>query len=69
MTPQQFVAIVLMVAVLGGMAVIILRCLADLARTPDGRLRLFTRTGWKMMIVFAFPVGIPLYLLAGKAPY
>jgi len=69
MTGRQFAAIVLVVAVLGGMAVIIMRCLADLARTPDGRLRLFTRTGWQMMIVFAFPIGVPLYLLAGKEPY
>lgn len=63
---QNAVAIVLLAALLGSMAWIDVRCLADLARTGDRELRLFTRDGWRMIIVFAFPIGPMLYLLYGR---
>jgi hypothetical protein len=41
-------------------------CLRELAQTPDEQLRLFTRPGWTVLIVFFIPLGGLLYLTAGR---
>lgn len=65
-TAQTSIAFVLLLALLGGMVVIDSRLLADLASTPDRELRLLTRTGWRLLIVFSFPIGPLVYLLYAK---
>ncbi len=51
-------------------AVLVLRfeqlCLRQLAQTPDDQLRLFTRPGWTVLIVFFIPIGGMLYLTASR---
>jgi hypothetical protein len=41
-------------------------CLSDLARTPDDRLRLLTRRGWLVCILFLIPLGGAVYLRYGR---
>jgi hypothetical protein len=65
-TGSTVIAMVLLLALLGGMFWIDTRLLTDLASTPDGDLRMFTRTGWRLLIVFSFPIGPFLYLLYAK---
>lgn len=59
--------VVLLVLAVGLVAVVRfeMSCLADLARTPDHRLRLLTRQGWLVCILFLIPLGGFLYLLYG----
>lgn len=59
-------AFLLFMVVVGAVIWFDLRCLADLRATPDHRLRYFTRQGWMMIIIFAFPVGPMLYLFFAK---
>lgn len=67
MTTPEAALLVLLVAVA---AVAVFRfertCLSDLARTPDERLRHFTRQGWIALIILGIPFGGILYLRAGK---
>ena len=60
----------LLLLVLGLVAFVIVRfevrCLSDLASTPDHRLRVLDRQGWLVCILVLVPVGGMLYLLFGR---
>ena len=60
--------ITLLVIVLGVLVVVRfeMHCLSDLARTPDYRLRILTRQGWLICILFCIPLGGVFYLQYGR---
>jgi len=68
MTNSVPIAVGSLVAIMAVLIWFDARCLADLARTDDRDLRLFTRNGWALLIVISFPIGPLLYLLYAKGP-
>jgi hypothetical protein len=60
------VAVLVVLALVGGLYQIARMLLNDLAQTPDAQLLHLTRQGWAAAILFGGPVGWILYLTTGK---
>ena len=67
-TRDALEALVAAAALVGAVAWLDLRCLADLSQTSDLELRYLGRNAWAIVIVLAFPVGPMLYLACAKGP-
>lgn len=68
MSNTTAVAVITIVVVLSLVVWFDSRCLADLARTSDRDLRVFSRNTWALLIVVSFPIGPMLYLVYAKGP-
>jgi hypothetical protein len=68
MTSSALVAVVTLLVIMLVVVWFDVRCLVDLARTCDRRLRYFTRNAWALIIVVSFPIGPVLYLMYAKGP-